>query len=552
MLEDIDAEQSANDLFATAATAKTQGAEQLLRLQREEHEQFKLVQVQSFNWGTFSGHLKVDVAPKGMLFIGPSGSGKSTIFDSHASLLTPPRWLNFNVAARESESRQDRNLVTYVRGVWGEQTGSAGEISDQQLRPGPTWSAIAETYRNGEGKVVTLAHVYWIRTASNASRDVGKRYLVAERELDLVELKFFPESQYNARRFKSDLPGVYDTDAFSEYQERFRSRLGIDSEHALKLLHKTQSAKNLGGLTDFLRDFMLDEPRTREMADDLVEQFSKLDNAHNEVVSAGRQIETLGPAREANADRQRLFHKRGELEEIRAGVDNFQQERRSELLNAERRSTATLLDGQTQLLKVRETRKSETRADLESLVEQRRGMGGEQLERLDVDRQQAEQEAQDRETKRERVRQACSVLGVTVPDAPQRHAELVDWAKTELEQASDGDGTDSAKRSELAVQESDLNRRLVLVQTELASLARLQRSNIPSHLADIRWQIAKALHLREDELPFAGELIEVKQPEKRWQGAIERVLRGFALSMLVEERLYSAVSRHVDQTHLKW
>ena len=41
-----------------------------------------------------------------------------------------------------------------------------------------------------------------------------------------------------------------------------RSRLGIETENALKLLHKTQSAKNLGSLTDFLRDFMLDEPKT--------------------------------------------------------------------------------------------------------------------------------------------------------------------------------------------------------------------------------------------------------------------------------------------------
>ncbi|WP_247535836.1 ATP-binding protein [Ralstonia pseudosolanacearum] len=445
MFKDVDVEQAATGQLSTAIVADS--TEQLMRLKREEHEQFKLVQVQSFNWGTFSGHLKVDVAPKGMLFIGPSGSGKSTIFDSHASLLTPPRWLNFNVAARESESRQDRNLVTYVRGVWGEQTSSAGEISDQQLRPGPTWSAIAETYRNGEGKVVTLAHVYWIRTASNASRDVGKRYLVAERELDLSELKFFPQSQYNARRFKIDLPDVYDTDAFSEYQERFRSRLGIDSEHALKLLHKTQSAKNLGGLTDFLRDFMLDEPRTREMADDLVEQFSKLDNAHNEVVSAGQQIETLMPAREANTERQQRLLRRSELDEVRAGVDNFQQERRGELLQAERRSTTTLLDGQSQLFKARETRKTEARADLELLIEQRRGLGGEQLERLEYERQQAEREAQDRETKHERVRLACSVLGVPLPDAPERHAELVDWARTELEEDSEGGGTDGSHQA---------------------------------------------------------------------------------------------------------
>jgi uncharacterized protein YPO0396 len=548
VLDNIDAAQDAVAPLDTAA--KGSGAAHNRRLEREEREQFKLVQIQSFNWGTFSGHLKVDVATKGMLFIGPSGSGKSTIFDSHASLLTPPKWLNFNVAARESESRQDRNLVTYVRGVWGEQTGSAGEIADQQLRPGPTWSAIAETYRNGDGKIVTLIHVYWIRTASNASRDVGKRYLVADRGVDLGELKFFPESRYNARRFKTDLHGVFDTDAFSEYQERFRSRLGIDSEHALKLLHKTQSAKNLGGLTDFLRDFMLDEPRTRAMADDLVEQFSKLDNAHNEVVSAGLQIAALMPAREANEQRQQLLLRRGELDEIRAGVDNFQQERRTELLHAQRQSTATALDGQTQLLQVRETQKQEARTDLERLLEQRRGMGGEQLERLEHDLQQADQEAREREAKRERVRQACVVLGATLPDKPEPHAELVGWTKAELERSANGDEAEGAKRSALAVSESDLARRLGKVQNDLASLARLPRSNIPTPLTDMRWQIAKALHLREDELPFGGELIEVHPSEKSWQGAIERVLRGFALSMLVEERLYSTVSRHVDKTHL--
>lgn len=550
MLDHVNANQARMASRALHMAARPSSDAQIPLFEREEREQFKLVRIQSFNWGTFSGHLKIDVAPKGMLFIGPSGSGKSTIFDSHGSLLTPPKWLSFNVVARESESRQDRNLCTYVRGVWGEQTGSAGEISDQHLRPGPTWSAIAETYQNGDGIVVTMLHVYWIRTASTSTRDVGKRFLVADRTLDLSELKFFPESRYNARRFKTDLPGVFDTDVFSEYQERFRSRLGIHSEHALKLLHKTQSAKNLGGLTDFLRDFMLDEPRTRAMADELVEQFGKLDNAHNEVVSAGQQIKTLGPAREANSERQRLLLDRSELQEIRAGLDNFLQERRSALLHAERQCTTALLDGHTQQLTIRDRQKLEAYADLERLRAQRRGMGGEQLEQLEREWQQADQEGRERDIKRERVRQACAVMKTTLPDTPERHAELVGWARSELERASDEDGAESAQRSALAVSESDLARRLGEVQTDLASLARLPRSNIPSYLTEIRLQIAKALHLQEDELPFGGELIEPKLSEKRWQGAIERVLRGFALSMLVDERLYAGVSRHVDQTHL--
>jgi uncharacterized protein YPO0396 len=534
-----------------AAAVHIEDAAHLARLKREELEQFKLVKIQSFNWGTFSRHLVIEVSPKGMLFIGPSGSGKSTIFDSHASLLTPPNWVHFNVAARDSENRQDRNLATYIRGVWGEQTGGTGEIADQQLRKGPTWSAIAETYRNGEGRTVTLAHVYWIRTTSSALKDVGKRYLVAERDLDLGELKFFPESQFNVRRFKSDLHGVYDTDEFSEYQERFRSQLGIDTKHALKLLHKTQSAKNLGGLTDFLRDFMLDEPRTRKMANDLVDQFSKLDAAHNEVVSASLQIKTLVPAREADLERQKLKLQCNEIEEIKSGVENFLQERKGELLQQDLRAKQTLLEGQRQELTVKEKAKEDARADLERLQEQRRGMGGKLLEDLEEERKKALVEADDREQKRVKVKAACLTLGLTLPDSADRHAELVDNARAELERAANGDTTSGELKNRLVVEKEDATRALERVQTELANLARLERSNIPSQLTDIRQEMARELKLSENELPFAGELIDVKVSEKDWQGAIERVLRGFALTMLVDDDQYKAVSGYVDRTFLK-
>ena len=151
---------------------------------------------------------------------------------------------------------------------------------------------------------MTLLHIYWIKGSSNQNRHVHKRFLIADRVLELSELEFFPESGFNVRRLKSDLPDVWETDTFSEYQERMRARLGIDTEGALKLLHKTQSAKNLGSLTDFLRDFMLDEPKTRQMADDLVSQFDDLEKAHNEVITAAKQISTLAPARQANQERQ--------------------------------------------------------------------------------------------------------------------------------------------------------------------------------------------------------------------------------------------------------
>src|SRR6266404_1910780 len=98
-------------------------------------EQFRILKLQVFNWGTFSGVHDVPVAEKGFLFVGRSGSGKTTLLDAISALLVPPRWIDFNAAAREGARRgSDRNWVSYVRGAWTEQTeGDSGEVVTRYL-----------------------------------------------------------------------------------------------------------------------------------------------------------------------------------------------------------------------------------------------------------------------------------------------------------------------------------------------------------------------------------------------------------------------------------
>ena len=44
-------------------------------------------------------------------------------------------------------------------------------------------------------------------------------------------------------------------------------------------------------------------------------------------------------------------------------------------------------------------------------------------------------------------------------------------------------------------------------------------------------------------MPFAGELLQVREEETAWEGAIERLLHNFGLSLLVPERHYAVSSR---------
>ena len=51
----------------------------------------------------------------------------------------------------------------------------------------------------------------------------------------------------------------------------------------------------------------------------------------------------------------------------------------------------------------------------------------------------------------------------------------------------------------------------------------------------MRSALCAALDLPEDDMPFAGELLQVREDERDWEGAAERLLRNFGLSLLVPD-----------------
>ncbi len=515
-----------------------------------ERDQMKLRQMQLYNWGTFQGLLRLNIAELGYLFVGPSGSGKSTVLDAHASLTTPPKWVAFNVAAREAEKRsKDRNLLTYVRGAWAQQTTDSGEYASQFLRADTTWSALAETYRDGHGRVVVLAQVLWVRGKSTSPSDVKRLYLVLERELDLQELQFFPAHDFDVRRFKFDLPDAFVRDEFSAYQERFRRLLGIDSERALRLLHKTQAAKNLGDLNEFMRDFMLEPPETFKLAEKLVDQFAELNEAHRAVVSARQQIETLKPAREEAQALEKACLRKSELDELSVGVDKYKEQTRKRLLDEAIAAQQTDLAGMAhEAARLDGVEKNEF-AKLRALQDQRSGMGGRLLEDLSAQLAATESIRHKRVAKRETIRAACDTLGWAPPDGAMGFTQCKDTAKMALLEADAKREAQADKTYHLRKQADEAAAQFQQVVTEVKSLER-QRSNIPARMLAMRERMAQALGIAEERLPFAGELIEVRQDEAAWRGAIERVLNGFAQSLLVEERHYAQVAAYLNETHV--
>ncbi|MCL2478326.1 MAG: hypothetical protein FWF22_02415 [Treponema sp.] len=514
-------------------------------------EQFRIYRLQVYNWGTFSNLYDIPISEQGFMFIGRSGSGKTTLLDAISTLLIPPRWIDYNAAARDTtRGGRDRSLVSYVRGAWAEQKdGESGEFVTSNLRTGTTWSALALSYRNTIGQIVVLVQIFWLRGNANSNADVRRHYLVLERAFDLHELDDFQSSNFNIRKLNQSLTDAYIRGEFSSYCEHFRGLLGIENEIALRLLHKTQSAKNLGDLNTFLRDYMLEKPKTFDAADTLVNEFTELNAAHQSVVTARLQIETLDPAREKFQKMESMMIQKNSLDELEAGIVNYREIRRMDLLKEKITSLSIEEDGYKGKAVQQQQQLENYKSVLRDLQQRHSEIGGDKIEQLENENKTCEIQKAERLRKRKQAEDACLGLHWTLAEAPQEFAELKGRARGEIEELQNKSSVNRDEQDSLAVRKKEAENELAKAVREVRALER-QSSNIPAEMLELRNEIASAMGISDSKLPFAGELIEVKPDESIWQGAIERVLHGFALSVLVDENNYAALSNYINVTQL--
>jgi uncharacterized protein YPO0396 len=511
-------------------------------------EQFRMARLQVYNWGTFSGLHDIPISERGFLIVGRSGAGKSTLLDALSALLVPPKWVDFNAAAREADrAGRDRNLVSYVRGAWTAQTDTtSGQAAVQYLRPGSQWSAIALHYANGAGQQVVLVQLFWVR--GNTNSEVKRYFLVLERPFDLRELADFGDTNFDVRKLKQQLPDAFARDDFRPYCERFCRLLGIENDTALRLLHKTQSAKNVGDLNAFLRDFMLDKPETFDVAARLVGEFGELNAAHLAVATAREQVQMLAPARARHQQMQALTLQRNGLSELVAGMHSYRERLRMDLLTEHVAALRIEIDGLEGNVQRHQGLLENRAAALRDLEQQRRAAGGEQIEHYENEKRMLEEQRDERMRKRKHAVEATRALAWDFPATPQGFAELLASARQEID---DWQNEDQQQDAMLALDRTltEVRQQSAAIGQEVASLRR-QPSNIPAPMLELRRQIAHAIGVAEAALPFVGELLEVKADEAPWGGAIERVLHGFALALLVDEAHYAALSGHVNDVNL--
>ena len=510
---------------------------------------FRLHRLEVYNWGTFDKRVWA-LAPNGdnALLTGDIGSGKSTLVDAVTTLLVPAQRIAYNKAAG-AEARE-RTLRSYVLGHYkSERTDSGLAAKPVALRDHNAYSVILGVFRNtGFDQTVTLAQVFWLKDAQGQP---ARFYVAAESALSIAQdFAGFGSDINDLRKRLRARRGVELHDTFPPYGAWFRRRFGIENEQAMELFHQTVSMKSVGNLTDFVREHMLEafDVETRIAA--LIHHFDDLNRAHTAVLKAKDQVARLQPL---VADCARHAEWIAQVDALRGARDALKAwfaELKAGLLE----KRLVTLGMERQRIDVRIGVLDETRRGLWAQRDQlKRDIaenGGNRLAWIGTEISSKEAEKQRRLQRADRYAELAKELGLLPLNGPERfisHRGMCESLSGKLrEKEADQQNRQTEAGVDLRTHKSEHDQ----LQQELAGL-RARRSNIDESQVAMRRALCAALKLDEADLPFAGELIQVRPEEKAWEGAAERLLHNFGLSLLVPDRHYPAVAEWVDRTQLR-
>ncbi len=510
---------------------------------------FRLERLEVFNWGTFDQDVwTLRLNGKNALLTGEIGTGKSTLVDAVTTLLVPAHRVAYNRAA--GAATRERTLRSYVLGHYKSERNDPAQSSGRPvaLRDKSSYSVILGVFKNqGYSHTVTLAQVFWIDDRFNQPK---RLYTSAERDMSIASdfSRFGPEVTKLRARLRRG--GVNVWDSFPPYGAWFRRQFGIHNEQALELFHQTVSMKSVGNLTEFVRNHMLEPFDASNGIDALISHFDDLNRAHEAVLKAKHQIGLLGPLVEECDRHSALSGTIEQLEWTQVALTPYFATHKLRLVEARIESIRNRLARQEEAVRSCEERRASLAATMDSLSRDIATHGGTRLNAIETRVTELEAERRRRERRSDeygRLLEAIAEPRPTSGDAyetqRQRIGELAEQARTDRNRVQNDlmDRTVSFRQKRT---EHDK------VAGELASL-RARTTNIPKEQIEMRQRLCRALHVEEASLPFAGELLGVSEGASDWEGAAERVLRNFGLSLLVSDGLYPRVASWVDKTHLK-
>ncbi|MEM7180926.1 MAG: ATP-binding protein [Spirochaetota bacterium] len=507
---------------------------------------FRLDALEVYNWGTFHNKVwNLHTNRDNSLLTGDIGSGKSTIVDALTTLLVPHQKIIFNRAA--GAEGKERTFYSYIRG--GHKSEKKEDIPGTQtvyLRDESTYSVVLANFHNESLQMtVSLAIVFWIR-----QHKVEKFYICSENILHIKNdfSQFGTEIQALKKQLRKRQIQIIDS--FREYSSQFRALFGLKDEQALELFYQTVSMKSVGNLTDFVRNHMLETTNITSRIDELKKSYENLSRSHQLVQKAKRQMEILQPIVNNIASYEVLQQQEEHLYQLEECLPVFFAQQRLQILAEKQKK---LLIEKRELEETLDSKNQEltdlAQKENEYMLSRSTSQEGQQLILLQKEIQTLDKRKEKKRKAYEQYHTLIKEFGFGEVNASTFH-QINSDIRDEFQSMGQTRKQLIRQRDELNIALDRLSAKGRKEEQELHSLER-RKSKIPEKNLLIREKIIQALDLTEEELPFAGELLQVKEEEVEWQGAIEKLLFGFASSLLVLEKNYSQLNEFLNNTDLQ-
>lgn len=512
--------------------------------------QIRLSEISVFNWGTFDGYHTGIIDKDGTFITGETGAGKSTLVDAHQATLQPAGRATFNIAAAQND-KSDRTLLSYMRGTFGATHDGSG-TSTKSKRNNSLVSAVRSMYTADDGSKVTLIALFWTQLSTNSLSDVKRIYIVGKRDIKLKEvLDAFGNGESRGLKAWLKADGLINCcdDNFREYQELYRKHLYMDNPNAPNLLSRALGLKKIDDLTKLIRELVLEPSEIKSDARKIVHEFKDLEAIYEKLIDAKQQKEQL----------RKLPEYKKQIDHTSIEISNSQEDKKAiPVVLAEYQHiywSEQLAVLTKEFEKISATLKSLT--DDETLTDKEvkyrfseyNNAGGDKLARLENNLADANKTLKNTIEK-------CSEYQTTASSL-----NLDDELSTEIFQTNIELATDFISNSEsltTSVQDefgkvagdySELTKVESSIQNEINEISARPDSNIPISYQKLRDQLTNSTGISKDELVFVGELIDVKEDQISWRGAIERALGGFKTTLLVPQVQYSVVTSWLNSTY---
>ncbi len=508
---------------------------------------FRLARFEVYNWGTFHHRVwTLHLDGNNGLLTGDIGSGKSTLVDGITTLLVPPQRITYNEAAG-AEARE-RTLRSYVVGHHKTERGEAGLVAKPvALRDATAYSVILVLFVNEElRQLVTLAQVFWHKDEGGQP---ARLYVVSDAPLSIAQhFSGFGSSIADLRRrLRGGETEVYES--FPPYGAAYRRRFGIENEQALNLFYQTVSMKTVGNLTDFVREHMLEAFPVGQRIDALIAHFDDLNRAHAAVLKAKDQISLLSPMVADCDEHAALSSNVASLRRCRDALRPWFADHKADLLRRRLELLHQEMERREARIAALVEQQHRQRGQRDHILQAIQQHGGDRIERIKQEIRKAQTDKDERQRRAEQYASLAQTVGLPAARDIETFLENRRALGAERQSAEAQHIQVQNSLTESNVEFHQLKSQHDEPSAELNSL-RQRRSNIPRRMLDLRATLCRGSGISEDALPFVGELIQVRPEERDWEGAIERVLHNFGLSILVADADYARIAEWVDRTHL--